>query len=47
MWYIFNNYNCIQRQRWTIFHEIGHIYLEHFEGDFMTYKEKEAEALFC
>ncbi len=46
-WYIFyNDYNCIQRQRWTIFHEIGHIYLGHFEDDFMTYGEKEAEANF-
>ena len=33
-WYIFyNDYNCFQRQRWTIFHEIGHIYLGHFEDD--------------
>jgi len=46
-WYIFyNDYNCIQRQRWTIFHEIGHIYLGHFEDDFMTYEEKESEANF-
>lgn len=46
-WYIFyNDFNCIQRQRWTIFHEIGHIYLGHFEDDFMTYVEKEAEANF-
>lgn len=46
-WYIFyNDYNCFQRQRWTIFHEIGHIYLGHFEDDFMTYEEKESEANF-
>ena len=33
-WFIFyNDFNSNQRQRWTIFHEIGHIYLGHFEND--------------
>lgn len=42
----FNDFNCMQRQRWTIFHEIGHIYLGHFEDDLMSYEEKESEANF-
>lgn len=46
-WYIFyNDYNNMARQRWTIFHEIGHIYLGHFEDDVKTYAEKESEANF-
>ncbi len=46
-WYIFyNDYNCFQRQRWTIFHEIGHIYLGHMEDQFMSDAQKESEANF-
>lgn len=46
-WFIFyNDFNNKQRQRWTIFHEIGHIYLGHFECDDLSDEEKEAEANF-
>jgi len=46
-WFIFyNDFNNKQRQRWTIFHEIGHIYLGHFECDDLTEEEMEAEANF-
>lgn len=46
-WFIFyNDFNCYERQRWTILHEIGHIYLGHFENEELTYAEKEAEANF-
>lgn len=45
--YIFyNDFGAYKRQRWTIFHEIGHIYLGHFENDALTDDEKEAEANF-
>ena len=46
-WFIFyNNFNNKKRQRWTIFHEIGHIYLGHFECNNLSDEEKEAEANF-
>lgn len=47
-WYIFyNDYTCYERQRWTILHEIGHIYLGHLEPDCqLSPVEKEAEANF-
>jgi len=38
---------CYERQRRTILHETGHIYLGHFEPNCqLTYGEKEAEANF-
>lgn len=47
-YYIFyNDYNSYERQRWTIFHEIGHIYLGHHLPDCtLTRDEQESEANF-
>lgn len=46
-WFIFyNDFNSLPRQRWTIFHEIGHIYLGHFEDYTMSDAQKESEANF-
>jgi hypothetical protein len=42
-YYIFyNDYNSIERQRWTIFHEIGHAYLGHHCSN-CTLSEEECE----
>lgn len=46
-WFIFyNNFNNKKRQRWTIFHEIGHIYLGHFECNNLSDEEKEQRPIF-
>lgn len=46
-WFIFyNDYNNYERQRWTILHEIGHIYLDHNDDDGLSYAQKESEANF-
>lgn len=47
-YYIFyNDYNSIARQRWTVFHEIGHIYLGHHCPDcILSEEECESEANF-